>query len=207
VTFDLYAWKSPRDLDADAIEALLEEWQAAGGDPATSPFEPSSDVGWFYLELTKDEPELGASSDALPSTSKTPIWLGTTPDPPPARVVRIPLTAETQADVLDFVYGLAAKYDLVVYDPRNRGIHLPLEELADYASATFWPGGAIQAAVAGGIGLVIAIVAWFLGIPVLSGIAIVIGGFLFVMAVYTFIHEGRKAMKARRAGGEPPTGG
>ena len=79
--------------------------------------------------------------------------------------------------------------------------------LAEYASATFWPGGAIQAAVAGGIGLVIAVVAWFLGIPVLSGIAIVIGGFLFVMAVYTFIHEGRKAMKARRAGGEPPTGG
>ena len=48
--------------------------------------------------------------------------------------------------------------------------------------------------------------AWFLGIPVLSGIAIVIGGFLFVMAVYTFVHEGRKAMKARRTGGEPPTG-
>ena len=109
--------------------------------------------------------------------------------------------------MLDSVYGLAAKYDLVVYDTRNHGVHLPLEELAEYASATFWPGGAIQAAVAGGIGLVIAVVAWFLGIPVLSGIAIVIGGFLFVMAVYTFIHEGRKAMKARRTGGEPPTGG
>jgi len=206
MTFDLYAWKSPRDLDADAIETLLEEWRAAGGDPATSPFEPSSDVGWFYLELTKDEPELGASSDALPSASTTPIWLGTTPEPPPARVVRIPLTAQAPADVLDSVYGLAAKYDLVVYDTRNRNVHLPLEELAAYASATFWPGGAIQAAVAGGAGVVIAVVAWFLGIPVLSGIAIVIGGFLFVMAVYTFAHEGRKAMSARRTGGEPPTG-
>ena len=59
MTFDLYAWKSPRDLDADGIEALLEEWHAAGGDPATSPFEPSTDVGWFYLELTKDEPSSG----------------------------------------------------------------------------------------------------------------------------------------------------
>ena len=45
MTFDLYAWKSPRDLDAAGVEALLDEWQAAGGDPATSPFEPSSDVG------------------------------------------------------------------------------------------------------------------------------------------------------------------
>ncbi len=203
---ELYVWKSPRDLDADRIYALLETWQAAGGDAAASPFEPSSDVSWFYLELTKDEPELGASSDALQSASKTPVWLRTSPEPPPARVVRIPMTAETPSDVLDSVYGLAAKYDLVLYDTRNRGIHLPLEELADYATATFWPGGAIQAAVAGGIGLVTAVGAWFLGIPALSGIAIVIGGFLFVMAVYTFVHEGRKAMKARRIGREPPAG-
>ena len=202
MTFELYVWKSPRDLDADSIEALLEGWHAAGGDPATSPFEPSGDVGWFYLELTKDEPELGASSDGLPSASKTPVWLGTTPDPPPARVVRIPLTAATPSDVLDSVYGLAAKYDLVLYDSRDHGLHLPLEDLAAYASATFWPAGAIRAAVAGGVGLVIAVVAWFLGIPVLSGIAIVVGGFLVVMAVYTFVHEGRKAMQARRTRGE-----
>ena len=201
MTFDLYVWKSPRDLDADAIDALLEGWQAAGGDPATSPFEPSTDVGWFYLELTKDDPELGASSDGVPSTSKTPIWLGTTPDPPPARVVTIPVAAGTPTDVLDSVYGLAAKYDLILYDTRNREIHLPLEDLAAYASATFWPAGAIQAAVAGGVGLIIAGVAFFVGIPILSGIAIVIGLFLFVMAIYTFVHEGRKAMKARRASG------
>ena len=80
-------------------------------------------------------------------------------------------------------------------------IHLPLEDLAAYASATFWPAGAIQAAVAGGVGLIIAGVAFFLGIPILSGIAIVIGLFLFVMAIYTFVHEGRKAMRARRASG------
>jgi len=202
MTFDLYVWKSPRDLDSDAIDALLDGWHAAGGDPATSPFEPSTDVGWFYIELTKDEPELGASSDALPSSSKTPIWLGTTPDPPPARVVRIPVDGRTPTDVLDSVYGLAAKYDLVLYDTRNRGVHLPLEDLAAYASATFWPAGAIQAAVAGGVGLVIAAVAWFIGIPILSGIAIVIGGFLFIMAVFTFVHEGRKAIKARRTNGE-----
>jgi hypothetical protein len=199
VTFELYVWKSPRDLDADGIAALLDDWQAAGGEPATSPFEPSSDVGWFYLELTKDEPELDASSDALPNAGTTPIWLGTTPEPPPARVVRIPVTAATPTDALESVYGLAAKYDLVLYDTRDRGLHLPLEDLAAYASATFWPAGAIRAALAGGIGLVMAVVAWFLGVPVLSGIAMVIGLFLFVMAVYTFVHEGRKAVKARRA--------
>jgi Flp pilus assembly protein TadB len=112
----------------------------------------------------------------------------------------------TPTEALDSVYGLAAKYDLLLYDTRNRVLHLPLEDLAEYASATFWPAGAIRAAIAGGVGLGIAVVAWFAGIPVLSGIAIVIGGFLVVMAVYTFVHEGRRAMRARQTGGEPPAG-
>jgi hypothetical protein len=199
MTFDLYAWKSPRDLDVEALASLFDRWQADGGDPATSPFEPSTDVGWFYLELTKDDPELGATSDGIPSASKTPVWLGTTPDPPPARVVKMPLSTDTPHVVVESIFGLAAKYDLVVYDPRDRSAHLPLDDMAAYASATFWPAGAIQAGVAGAAGLGIAIVAWFLGIPVLSGVAIVVGLFLFVGAVYTFIHEGRKRMKARRS--------
>ena len=41
MAFDLYVWSEPRDLDADAAEALVRTWQAAGGDPAASPFEPS----------------------------------------------------------------------------------------------------------------------------------------------------------------------
>jgi hypothetical protein len=73
VTFDLYAWKSPRDLDADGADALLESWRAAGGDPGESPFEPSTDVGWFYRELMNDAPELETSSDAVPNASSAPI--------------------------------------------------------------------------------------------------------------------------------------
>ena len=201
MTFDLYVWKSPRDLDDAAAEALVTSWAEAGGDPSTSPFEPSTDVGWFYRELVKDEPGLGASSDAVPSESKAPIWLATT-DEAPARVVRVPVSAATPAGALDSIFALAAKYDLVLYDTRNHRLHLPLEEMADEASATFWPAGAIQAAVAGGIGLVIAVVAWLLGITLLSGILVVIGGFMFVMAVFTFIHEGRKALKGRRTSSE-----
>lgn len=197
MTFDLYAWKSPRDLDADGVEGLLDAWNESGGDPSASPFEPSTDVGWFYRELMKVEPDLGASSDAVPNPSTAPIWLATT-DEAPARVVRVAVSASTPTDALDSLFELAAKYDLVLYDTRSRSIHLPLKEMADDASATFWPAGAIQAALAGGIGLVIAVVAWVVGIPILSGIAIVIGGFLFVMAVFTFVHEGRETMKERR---------
>jgi hypothetical protein len=116
--------------------------------------------------------------------------------------VGIRITADTPREALDSIFGLAAKYDLVLFDARSRLVHLPLEDVSAHASATFWPAGAIQAAVAGGIGGAIAVVAWFLGIPLLSGIAVVIGGFMFVMAVYTFIHEGRKAVQARRAEGD-----
>jgi hypothetical protein len=32
-----------------------------------------------------------------------------------------------------------------------------------------------------------------------SGIVVIVGGFMVVMAVYSFIHEGRKAVRARRS--------
>jgi hypothetical protein len=203
VTFDLYAWKSPRDLDGDRARALLESWRETGGDPANSPFEPSTDVGWFYRELITDLPDLEASSDAVPNASSSPGWLSATSGPP-ARVVGMRLPPPTAGDALDSIFGLAAKYDLVVFDPGSGRVHLPLKEMAAHASATFWPAGAIQAAVVGGVGGVIAVVAWFLGIPVFSGLLVLIGGFMFVLAVYTFIHQGRKAVKARRPGGESP---
>jgi hypothetical protein len=121
--------------------------------------------------------------------------------------VGIRLSPATPADALEAIVGLAAKYDLVLFDARSRRVHLPLEAMAAHASATFWPAGAIQAAVAGGIGGVIAVVAWFLGIPLLSGVLVLVGGFMFVLAVFTFIHEGRRAMQARRTRGQPPPGG
>ena len=147
----------------------------------------------------QDAPGLDVSSDAVPKSSSTPIWLAAT-DEAPARVVAIRLSPEWARDSLESALGLATKYDLVLFDARNRLVHLPLEELAAHASATFWPGGAIQAAVAGGVGAAIAVVAWLVGIPLISGVLVVIGGFLFVMAVYSIVHEGRKALGVRRGG-------
>jgi hypothetical protein len=197
---DLYVWSAPRDLDPDRAEALVAQWEANGGDPARSPFEPSTDVGWFHRELRQDAPDLDLSSDAVPSTTRTPIWLSSS-DEPPARIVAIRLSPDTPHDDLDAIASLGAKYDLVLFDRRNRRLMRPLDEMAAHARATFWPAGAIQAASAGGGGLVLAIVAWLLGIPVLSGVLVVIGGFLFVGAVYTFIHEGRATLRERRIGG------
>jgi hypothetical protein len=97
-----------------------------------------------------------------------------------------------------------ADYDLVVCDARRRRQHHPLAELAEHASATFWPAGALQAGVAGAVGAAIAVGAWLLEIPVLSGAAVIVG-FLFLMAVLTFVHVGSKALATRRGGGQTPS--
>lgn len=198
MTFDLFVWGKPRDIDADLAEELVAGWLEAGGDPAASPFPASTDVGWYHRELTGEWPELEVLSDAVPNPSARPVWLSTT-DEPPARVVAIRLPPNPPGDLIDTIYGLAAKYDLPVFDRVHHVVDRPLEQMAAHASATFWPRGAIQAGVAGGAGLVIAIVAWVLSVPILSGLAIVVGGFLFVMAVFTFIHEGRERLRGGRA--------
>ena len=194
MAFDLYVWKSPRDLDAGRTEALLKGWQDTGSDPGTSPFEPSADVGSFHRELMKEVPGLVVSTDAVPNPSTAPIWLASTGQPP-ARLVVISLAPTAPRGTLEAIIGLAAKYDLVLFDARSRRVHLPLGETAADAGATFWTGGAMRAAVVGGLGVVIAVVAWFLGSPLLSGLLVVVGAFLVAMAVYTFIHEGRKATR------------
>lgn len=191
MTFDLYIWESPRDLDADAAEALVARWQDAGGDPAASPFEASTNIGWFHRELIDEIPDLQISTDAVRSGSRLPVWMS--PDnKAAARVIGVRVPAGRASDVAEFLFSLAVKYDLVVFDRSSHRLVRPMEVMAAHASATFWPGGAIQAAVAGVGGGAVAMIAWLLAIPIVSGVVAVAGGFMFVMAVFTFAHEGRK---------------
>ena len=191
---ELYVWKAPLPRDREEAEALVRAWRASSAGAAGAAetaggtggglFESSDDVTWFSRELTGDAP---------------PVW---NPDRPatrehPDRVVVVPLEEATLQDALGEVYGLATKYDLVVYDPQRGTVNRPQVELAAYASATFWPGGAIRAFLAGLAGAIVVAAAWLVGIPVLSGLAIIVGLFLVVMAVFTFWHEARIALRKR----------
>lgn len=197
--FDLYVWRDPRDLDADAAGELIDGWLVAGGDPTKSPFEPSSDVGWFLYELKAEMPRLELVSDGMPSERTGPIWIQSTPEAA-ARLVAIHLPAEADdaRDALETIVGLATKYGLVLFDAGRRQIHRPLELMAAYASATFWPAGAIRAGVVGLTGLLVAVVGFLSAIPVLGWALVLVGGFVAVMAVFTFVHEGRAALRRRR---------
>jgi len=203
--FDLYVWEAPRDVDDARAAALVRDWEEAGADPTTAPFEPGTNLGWFHRELRSDNPGVATVSDANPNPSTRPVWLSTD-DEPPARIVAVRLTHDTAAHVEGDVFGLAMKYDLVVFDARSGHVHFPMQEMSDYADATFWPSGAIQAGVAGAFGLLIAGAAWIIGIPILSWIVIIVGGFMFVMAVFTFVHEGRKALRSKGSDTNAPPG-
>jgi len=198
MAFDVVVWSSPRDLDPDAAGAPVRRWLDEGGDPAASPFEASSDIGWFVRELRNDLPDIDVVSDAVPTASSRPVWLATDPEPA-ARVAAIRLARDGRVrDELESIFGLATKYDLIVYEAGRHRVTRPLQVMADHASATFWPRGAIQAGVAGAVGLVLAAAGWLLPIPIVGWILILVGGFLFAMAVFTFVHEGRASMARRR---------
>lgn len=199
-TNDLYIWAGPHDIDAASAADLVATWQAAGGIPRESPFEQSTSVGWFVRELKTDYPELVLESDAVPTFTSTPVWLAGSNEPP-ARVVVIRNYPAVAAEVHQDVMSLATKYDLAVFypdGPNGPVLQFPFKAMEEYASATFWPHGARQAATAGVGGAILATVAWFSGIPIISGVLIVIGVFMAALAVLTFAWEGRRAMARRR---------
>ena len=189
--FDLIVWRAPHDIDPSKATALVESWLAKGGDPASSPFEPNTDIGWFYRELKESAPELDAVSDAAPRKTKVPIWASGS-DEAPARVVGIRLTRPVVPAELELILSLTLKYDQVVFDTERKTVKRPLEQMDAYASATFWPRGAIRAVTAGALGAIIAIAGWVLNIPVASGIAVIVGGLFFLLAAWTLAHETRR---------------
>ena len=201
MTDDLYIWAGPHDVDAARAAELVATWQSAGGIPRESPFEQSTNVGWFVRELKKDYPELVLETDAVPTITSTPVWMSGSNEPP-ARVVVIRDYPSVAAEVHEDVMALATKYDLAVFYPdalNGPVLQFPFQALEAYASATFWPHGARQAGTAGVGGAILATVAWFIGLPFISGVLIVIGLFMAALSVLTFIWEGRRAMARRRS--------
>ena len=168
-------------------------------DPAASPFEPSTDMGWFFRELKQNEPQVVAITDAIPTTTTKPVWLSGGDDgEPPARVVAIRLVDETVASIVDTVFGLAIKYDLMVFEAHRGRVMRPHGEMSDYASATFWPAGAIRTVVGGAVGLALAIGGWVLGIPIIGWLLILVGGFLFILSLVVLASEARKRLRSEQ---------
>jgi hypothetical protein len=98
------------------------------------------------------------------------------------------------------VFGLATKYDLIVFEPDRGIVTAPSEAMAAHASATFWPGGAIRSIVATVIALGVAAGAFAVGIPIVSGVVVLFALFMAAIFAFTIVSEARK----RIGGAEDP---
>ena len=79
-----------------------------------------------------------------------------------------------------------------VDDTNRRTAARPLEQTGASTTATFWPRGAIRAVSALVLGVVLMVGGYMLGIPVASGIAVIVGGLFFLLAASTLAIETRK---------------
>ena len=196
--YDIYAWQAPRDLTPEEAADRIDAWEARGADPADAPFEASSDTAGFYRELEhdmRDLPGFEIVADAEPHRGRGPVWLQTEPAPP-AHIAALTLPRGSESalrEVLNDVYGTATKFDLILLDAANGRLHEPMAEMGAYAERTFWPNGAIRTAIAGGGGLLAAIAAYVIGIPIISGLVMIVGLFMFLLSVSVFVTYARNS--------------
>jgi hypothetical protein len=151
MAFDLLVWSSPRELDADAAGALVHRWLDEGGDPARAL--RASRRHRVVRPRAAQTTCPTSTSSRMPSRPSPLGRCGSPRTRNRRRVAAIRLARDGRVqDELESIFGLATKYDLMVYEPARHRVMRPMQVMADHASATFWPRGAIQAAVGGALG-------------------------------------------------------
>lgn len=184
MSFDLYVWKGPVVATGEEAGELVRR-SFTEGDVV---FEPSPDVLRFYEELTERYPPLESFPEAQLVAGTAVTYWSDSPERS-NRVVSMSLQWRVPDGVVEYIGDLATKHGLILFDPQGPDVHRP--GVPDERTP-FGAQGAIQATIAGLAGLALAVAAWFVSIPILSGILIVVGLFFAVMAVYALITELRE---------------
>lgn len=169
---DLYVWKGPVASSEDEANDLLV------GDPDL--FEPSDDVVRFYDELLARYPALESFCEDEIDTAET-YW-SVTPERSD-RLIGMNLRWRVSDQMLNAIVELARKHELVLYDPQ---VPPRARRVADRADPPD-PLVLRQALIGLLIGAVLVVGGWVVPIPVLDWIAIVIGAFLVLMALYSVV--------------------
>jgi len=165
----LILWKAPVVDDADEAERLLQPYYDRSDDSA---FEPSADIATVSTELLRRFPEAQGGP-----------WA----DSPPEQTDRLLfLSIRWGADnaVIDAIVELAREHRLVLYDPQGPDVALP-DDPVDTGPAP--PPTLVDYLTIVGIGLAAAGVfwlGWWIDVPVLDWILMIIGGFLVSVVVF-----------------------
>jgi len=119
-------------------------------------------------------------------------------DPPEgsARLVWLSIRWSADDEDLETIVELARTYDLVLYDPQGPSLHSPWDEdeRTPYVPSA---GEFVRGALLAAVGVLVAVVAWSLSIPVLSWIMLFVGGFVTLVAVFSVAAISQQAWRAR----------
>jgi hypothetical protein len=191
MSYDLLFWKAPVVSDEDKARALTHRFL----EDQTGPFEPSDDVLRFYDEVLARYPALESySMDELRASPPVSHW-SETPERSD-RLVVMSFSWSVPGEVIDTITGLARKRDLVIYDPQGPHVQAPgdPDEPTPVGLKDF-----VWGILVGLAGALVALVAWLASVPILSGVFVVGGAFLAVMAVVTLVHDVLEVARKARA--------
>lgn len=182
----LFVWKAPRVPDEDAAARLVREYLETGDDRA---FESSPDVLSFYDEVVGLHPPpetVGGAEDRV-------TW-ASTPERSD-RIVEVDYAWSAPSEFLDDVARLARERGLVLYDPQGPTLYDP----DDPGDATYVPNAREVARVVllVVVDVVVAAVAWYASITIVSWVVVVVAAFLAVMGVATLVVYARDALRRR----------
>jgi hypothetical protein len=170
MSMSLYLWKTPVITDTDEAARLLDREDE-------SAFEPSPDLTRFLEELLERFPPPGALTADEPADGASP-WA----DGPEGsdRLISLSLRWSARDEDLDEIVALGRKHGLVIYDPQGPDFHTSADDGVDYTPGfgEFLRGAALTV-----FGVVLAVGAWKLSIPVLTWVLVFVGGFVAVVAV------------------------
>jgi hypothetical protein len=190
MSYDLLFWKAPVVRDEDKARALTHRWL----EDETGPFEASDDVLRFYDDVLAKYPPLESySMDELRRSPAVSHW-SETPERSD-RLVVMSFSWSVPGEVIDTVIALARQHELVLYDPQGPHVQAPGEsdEATPVGVADF-----VWGTLVGIAGALVALVAWLASVPILSGIFVVGGAFLALMAILTLVHDVRESLSSRR---------
>lgn len=189
MSMSLYVWRRPLVADPAEAARLLEVGE--GG------FEPSAELVRFYAELLELFPSPDALTDEELAAADIP-WA----DPPEGsnRLVALSIRWSAQEDHLDAIVELAHAHGLVVYDPQGPSFHSPIAEGED---TPYQPGLGefVRATLLAAAGIVVAVLAWYASVPVVSWIVLVASGFFALVAVLALGAVGAQAWRVRAGRG------
>jgi hypothetical protein len=186
MSMSLILWKSPVIDDPDHAKALVDRLLEQGDEQA---LEPSDDVARFCDELTARYPPLEAFSDEELAAGVSP-WA----DSPERsdRHVFLSIRWSAPNDVLDAIEELARKYELVLYDPQGPDVGVPSPERHVAVGPTF--GDVARTFVLGSFGVLLAVGAWVVSIPILTWIIVAVGGFVAFVAAFILFEFAREVL-------------